>query len=70
MDTENIIHRLNNIYRLAEDHEDIRSMIKISELLYKIDNSDKSKIFADNIPLNRLEEIIGYLERNLDSKKA
>ena len=66
MSTESIVQRLNNIYSLAEDHEDIRSMIKISELLYKIENSDKQKIHVDDIPIDKMEEVIRYLEKNLD----
>ena len=70
MSTENIIQRLNDIYNLAEDHEDIRSMIKISELLYKIENSNKPKIRVEDIPIDKMEEIISYLEKNLEPPKA
>lgn len=70
MSTENIIQRLNDIYNLAEDHEDIRSMIKISELLYKIENSNKQKIRVEDIPIDKMEEIISYLEKNLEPPKA
>lgn len=65
MSAEGIIQRLNNIYNLAEDREDIRSMIKVSELLYKIENTDKTRLLADNLPLGKMETIIEYLEQNL-----
>lgn len=65
MSAEGIIQRLNNIYNLAEDREDIRSMIKVSELLYKIENTDKARLLADNLPLGKMETIIEYLEQNL-----
>ena len=62
------VERLESIYNLALAHEDLKSMLRAVELLHKV--SDESAVSLDDIPSERMDEIIEYLQRNLISKKS
>lgn len=64
-----VINRLEKIYNLAESQDDIRSMIKIAELIYKINSQQKTMCKADalseqDLSKEQLEALIGYLSKS------
>ncbi len=56
-----VIHRLEKIYRLAESQDDIKSMIKIIELTYKINSQNIKKFDQKDLSTEQLEALIEHL---------
>ena len=70
MKMEDLFSRLEKVYVLAEERSDIRSMIKVSELMYKIQAAINKEIATaikiSDIPDKTLKNIIDYLEENIE----
>lgn len=56
-----VIHRLEKIYHLAENQDDIKSMIKIIELIHKINSQNIKKLDKKDLSTEQLEALIEHL---------